>query len=131
MKIDYDTQIKQVRSGWVGAFGNMKSAFKDVFTNLRVLIDRLEIDNRRAVTTVPGASSGGPPHDIDLTGIHDNIYRLQDRMDKMQENMLNFRNDSPEVINYQNLGFQNLEEATSWIEQNCPHRKMVSLWIST
>ena len=33
MKIDYESQIKQVRSGWVGAFGNMKKAFKDVITD--------------------------------------------------------------------------------------------------
>ena len=65
MKIDYDTQIKQVRSGWVGAFGNMKNAFKEVFTDLRGSIDRLEIDNCRAITTVPGGLSGGPQHDID------------------------------------------------------------------
>ena len=44
-------------------------------------------------------------------------------MDKIQENMLKLGNDSPEVINYQNLGFQNPEEANSWIKENCPHGK--------
>ena len=31
MKADYEAQIKQVRTGWIGAFGNMKNAFRGVF----------------------------------------------------------------------------------------------------
>ena len=31
VKKDYEAQLKQVRSGCVGAFGNMKTAFKEVF----------------------------------------------------------------------------------------------------
>ena len=120
MKTDYEAQIKQVRSGWIGAFGNMKNAFRGVFANLRTSIDQLEIDSRRAVTLPPPAAGG---HSVDLSGIHDDIDRLQDRMDDIQAEITNLGGDSPEVVNYQNLGFRGPEEANAWIEENCPQGK--------
>ena len=120
MKTDYKTQIKRVRSGWIGAFGNMKDAVKHVCSDLRSLIDQMEVDNRRAVTLSGPPTTSNP---IDLTKIHKDIDRLQDRIGKIQTEMSNLGGESPEVISYQSLGFRNPEEANSWIEEHCPHGK--------
>ena len=120
VKADYESQIKQVRSGWIGAFSNMKNAFRGVFSDLRTSIDQLEIDTRRSVAVVPLTAGGQPP---DLSGIHDDIDKLQDRLDDMQAEMANIGGDSPDVISYQSLGFRNPDEANAWIEEHCPHGK--------
>ena len=96
MRINYESQIKQVRSGWVGAFGNMKNAFKEVVLDLRTSMDRLEADNLRAVTMNPTSTPGHSAHAVDLSGIHDDIDRLQDRIDELQEDFLKNGSDSPD-----------------------------------
>ena len=85
MKRDYNTQIKQVRAGWIGAFGNMKTAVRDVFTDLRSSIDRLEADSGRALTLSPVTTGRGG---VDLTGIHEDIDKLQDRINEYNRKWL-------------------------------------------
>ena len=90
------------------------------FSDLQTSIDQLEMDSRISLTVDPLPSGG---HTVDLTGIHEDIDGLHDRMDDMQAEMSNLGSDSPDVINYQNLGFRNPEEANAWIEENCPQGK--------
>ena len=84
------------------------------------MIDQLENDSRRSLSLAPPSTGG---YGVDLTGIHDDIDRLQDRMDDIQVEISNLGGESPEIVNYQNLGFKNLEQANAWNEENCPHRK--------
>ena len=110
MKSDYDSQIRQVQTGWIGAFGNMKEACKDAFSGLRSSIYQLEADNKRSLAVVPPPTGG---HAVNLTEIHEDIDRLQDRLDDMQAEMANLGSDRPESISYQNLGFSSPEEANA------------------
>ena len=43
LKSDMETQVKQVRSGWINAFVNLKNTIKTVVRDLRTSIDNLEI----------------------------------------------------------------------------------------
>ena len=90
-----ETQINQVRSGWVTAFLNLKTTVKYVIGNLRNDLDNMkDIQN---ILVLRGRGHHAPHETVDLTGIHHNIDRLEDKIDKCQQDistLLEERSDS-------------------------------------
>ena len=115
MKKDLELQIKGVRSGWVNAFSNMKDVVKDAVKNLRESID--EVDHRHSNSLVHHPA--GPP---DLSGIHEDIDKLDDKIEKFREDLSKIESDKNN-IQFQNLGFKDPGEANTWIGDHCPHGK--------
>ena len=98
MKRDLEGQIKNVRSGWINAFTNMKDAVKDAVKNLQVSVD--DVDRWHSISLVTH-STPGP----DLSGIHKDIDKLDDKIEKFREDLSKIESNK-NTIQFQKYGFK-------------------------
>ena len=103
---DMETQAKQVRSGWITAFMNMKTAFGEALGKFRGSINELEMreDQSRALTTT------GAGERADLTEVHADIDKLEDKLELYKAKLDGFLEKQSGSINYHNFGFSLPEE---------------------
>ena len=99
---------------------NLKMTVKDVVGNLRNTIDDIEVCHNSAALTVHGCTPSGA---VDLTEFHQDIDKLEDRMDKFEVDIHKLSGESSEPILYHNLGFGGSHKDNAWIEEHCPHEK--------
>lgn len=78
------------------------------------------MDARQNTLAFPATMQGS---NVDLTGIHLEINRLEDKLDQIQVDVNKRMEEHSDGISYHNLGFRDPSEADSWIEEHSPQGK--------